>query len=186
MDDQSPGVKFRRNGCRVKPAGCRSDQHHFADFTLSGQTGHRMAGHKGPKRKAGQTQITLRRPIPDHRQQVIQLAMPLVIDAFAAPHTPEIEAHSSPTRQHKRTRQRLNHLVGHGAAKERVGVCNHSHATGLAVGPVNGQFQRTRRAGQLLQFGLGVHQRPTVGGVSKRSTTTPSRRCDSTISSMSL
>ena len=67
---------------------------------------------------------------------------------------------------------------------QRMGVAHQSQAPRPALGLVDGDFQGTGRAGQLAPLGAGVH-RPTSAGRTRRCTTWPFFRWDSTISSMS-
>ena len=144
-----------------------------------------MAGHKGTKGKTGDGQRPFGRHLPDHLAHVGGLAMAFVVDALAGADTAEIETHRPPTGLHKGTGQGLHHLVGHGAAEQRMRVSDHGGATGRGSGLVE---QRLDGTGATLQrdFLRGrVHQRPALAGVSRRSTTWPFLRWLSTISSMS-
>lgn len=188
MNDQGSGVEFRRHGSDFKTAGCRADEHQALDVARCVQAGGGMAGDEGPERKTGQAQRTLTGLGRNHCQKIIEFAAPFVVNAFAGTHTPEIEADSGPAGQHASPGQRLHHLVGQRAAVQGMGMRNDRGATGITLGAVNGQFDLARGAGHGEGFGLGIHvtspriapasqdQRPTSEGVTRRCTTTPSRR----------
>jgi hypothetical protein len=98
-----------------------------------------------------------------HGQQVLQFAAPLVVHAAARAHAAEVEAQRRPARLHEGTRERLHHLVVHGAAEQRMRMRDHGHATrrdtgGHAVWHIARHFDRARRAGQQQAFGVGVHR----------------------------
>ena len=184
MNDQRAQQEFRRERRDIKPAGGRAHQHHTLQIPFRRQTRHGMRGHKSTKGKPSQHQRTLTGLGLNHGQQVIQFAPAFVVHASALPNAPEIEPHSSPTARHTSPSHGLYHFVGQGAAVQGMRMGNHGCAARCACRPVNGYFNGARRAILQQSFGLCVH-RPTSAGVRRRSTTTPSRKWESTISSMS-
>jgi len=67
------------------------------------------------------------------------------VAANTATHAPKVKPHRRPAALNKGSRQRLHHLVVHGAAKQRVRMGNDGHATGAANWCVNCDFKRTHR-----------------------------------------
>ena len=89
-----------------------------------------MAGHIGTKGEPGQGDRTFGRHLAQHGQHIQPLGTPFVVHSGTGTHAPKIETHRAPATLHKGPRQRLHHLVVHGAAKQGVRVGNHDHATG--------------------------------------------------------
>ena len=115
-------------------------------------------------------------------QQVFLLAATFVMPSGRPTHATEIgPGHAIPEGQ-KGARERLNHLVLKRAAIERVRMGDEGQTECWDLGQVERDLNIPDRARQDHALGRGVH----CGSSSRRSTMRPSRRCDSTISSMSL
>jgi hypothetical protein len=125
---------------------------------------HRMAGGGRRNEKPAQRQRPRRRHL-HHGQHVVHLAHAVVVYARAGAHTPEVEAHCRPAALHKGPRQRLHHLVVHGAAKQRVGMGDDGHT---AHAPCRACSGSSRRASMAPARGAG-HAEPTRSGNSRFS-----------------
>ena len=131
MNHQGALVQVCGNLRHLKTAGCSPHQNQRAkpfQLALLHQNIQRFGGHKGPKRKPSQGQGANRRQVLNHRQKVLRLANAVIVHPLGVTHPPEVEASRRPPLRHKGPGQRLNHLVVHGAAKQRVRMRNHGHA----------------------------------------------------------
>ena len=131
MNHQGALVQVCGNLRHLKTAGCSPHQNQrpkMTELALLHQNIQRFGGHKGPKRKPGQGQGANRRQVLNHRQEVLSLANAVIVHPLGVTHPPEVEANRRPPLRHKGPGQRLNHLVVHGAAKQRVRMRNHGHA----------------------------------------------------------
>mmetsp|Transcript_76395 Transcript_76395/g.211337 ORF Transcript_76395/g.211337 Transcript_76395/m.211337 type:complete len:225 (+) Transcript_76395:1576-2250(+) len=178
------GVSRHRR--RVEAAGGRAHEHQAAG-RLADPLGSARR-HVAAEREAREQQGLARRA---HRvqygQRIVDLATPFVPGAGGLADAAEVEAHRAPAQLQEGTRQRLHDLVVHGAALGRVGVADQRRAgrRGATRRQVDGHLDLPGRARHEALFSLRVH-RPTESGSTSRSTTSPSRRCLSTISSRSL
>ena len=130
MNHQGALVQVCRNLRHLKTAGRSPHQNQRPELhqlALLHQHIQRLSGHKGPKRKPGQGQRSFGRKLLNHRQKVLRLTNAVIMHPLGVTHPPEVEANRGPPLRHKGPGQGLNHLVVHGAAKQRVGVRNHDH-----------------------------------------------------------
>lgn len=131
-------------------ADAGANQYQFFNIADRMETFKGMRGDICAKRKAGQRQRDLIfsgwRGVLRHRQKIIQFAPTLVVVAGTAAHTPEVEPHRRPAALHKGPRQRLYHLIVHGAAEQGVWMGNDGHTAGTASRRIKCDFKYADRA----------------------------------------
>lgn len=159
MNDQCAQTKFIRNFGDIEPAGRRTDHHHPLNVPLTMQGGHRTAGNKTTKRKAGKTQRTIGNLRMDDREHVIQLATPFIVDPFTRFYATEVEPHSRPATENEGARQRLHDLVGQGAPMQGMGMCNDGHPARRTGRTVYGHLQQPGGTRLNKVLGVCVHVR---------------------------
>ena len=185
------GVRRHRRHLEIRCRGADQDQ--VLDVFMPELPG-RVRGHIAPERESAEGQgFRIPTVMSHHCEHVVDLAPTLVPLALRGADATEVESHRAPAPLQEGARDGLHDLVVHRAAVLRVGMRDHGQSAwgrGLAGGRIDRAFEQAGRARDGLALRVGVHwkarnQRPMSGGSSRRSTTLPFFRCDSTISSMS-
>ncbi len=169
VDDQRIG---RHRGHR-KGRGGRADEHHALRRRVGrGQPRAQLRRDVAAEREAAQRQRQRRIARGrDHGQRVVDLADAVVPPPLRCTDTAKVEAHRTVAELHKGSCQGLDHLVVHRAAVLRVRVAQHRDAARGAIWRVDRRLDAAGWTGDVHGRARRGHQRPTVGGSSRRSTT---------------
>ena len=172
----------RRNARRPstntrRSAGCRLAQprrHLRLDEAAEREAGQHETGVGEPDRRR------LLARVPQDCEQVLGLADAFVVAARRFPHAAEVRSPGDETQRDQRACEGLDHLVVARAAEQRMRVRNDRDPRRVARRQVERQVDRAGRTVDEQGPGRRVHSSRS------RATGRPSRRWDSTISSMSL